>query len=249
MPPPRPTSRSQPAAVEVRTPCRLHLGMMSFGVREIRSFGGLGVMIDRPGVLLWMERSDRLTARGPLADGAHAWSVSCRDRVGNAATRTTSFRVDTQPPANVWRTTLAPARAPSRTKENAARIAEQLMAAFDYVGIMAVEMFETKDGQLLVNEIAPRVHNSGHWTTDACFTSQFEQHIRAVCGWPLGDATRHSDAVMTNLLGFETTDWQALARVSNAGLHLYGKNEAREGRKMGHITRLYPLGTRPDKLG
>ncbi|MEQ1754864.1 MAG: 5-(carboxyamino)imidazole ribonucleotide synthase [Micropepsaceae bacterium] len=147
---------------------------------------------------------------------------------------------------HILRTTLAPARAPLRTKAEAQRIAEVLLGAFGYVGVMAVEMFETRDGRLLVNEIAPRVHNSGHWTTDACFVSQFEQHIRAVCGWPLGDATRHSDAVMTNLLGFETSEWQALARIPHAGLHLYGKYEARAGRKMGHITRLYPLGTRPD---
>jgi 5-(carboxyamino)imidazole ribonucleotide synthase len=106
-------------------------------------------------------------------------------------------------------------------------------------------MFETRDGRLLVNEIAPRVHNSGHWTTDGCTVSQFEQHIRAVCGWPLGDTTRHSDAVMTNLLGPEAHAWMRLAGEPNTALHLYGKGEAREGRKMGHATRLYPLGLRP----
>jgi 5-(carboxyamino)imidazole ribonucleotide synthase len=110
---------------------------------------------------------------------------------------------------------------------------------------MAVEMFETRDGRLLVNEIAPRVHNSGHWTTDGCTVSQFEQHIRAVCGWPLGDTTRHSDAVMTNLLGPEAHAWMGLASEPNTALHLYGKGEARDGRKMGHATRLYPLGLRP----
>jgi 5-(carboxyamino)imidazole ribonucleotide synthase len=156
--------------------------------------------------------------------------------------------VENQHENHILRTTLAPARANARIKADARRIAETLLAEFDYVGVLAVELFETAKGELLVNEIAPRVHNSGHWTTDACFTSQFEQHIRAVCGWPLGDTMRHSDAIMTNLLGFETADWEALARVPNAGLHLYGKNEAREGRKMGHITRLYPLGTRPDQV-
>ena len=161
-------------------------------------------------------------------------SVACFDLVEN------------QHEHHILRTTLAPARAPARIKNEAGRIAEKLLAAFDYVGVMAVEMFETRDGQLLVNEIAPRVHNSGHWTLDACFTSQFEQHIRAVCGWPLGDPTRHSDAVMTNLLGRETADWQSLARLPHAGVHLYGKGVPREGRKMGHVTRLYPLGTRAD---
>jgi 5-(carboxyamino)imidazole ribonucleotide synthase len=98
-------------------------------------------------------------------------------------------------------------------------------------------LFVTKEGKLLVNEIAPRVHNSGHWTIEACVTSQFEQHIRAVAGWPLGDATRHSDAVMENIIGDEVQRWQKLA-AQPAGLHLYGKREARPGRKMGHMTRL-----------
>lgn len=161
-------------------------------------------------------------------------SVSCYDLVENRHEN------------HILRTTLAPARAPARIKAEAVRIAETLLGAFDYVGVMAVEMFETRAGQLLVNEIAPRVHNSGHWTIDACHVSQFEQHIRAVCGWPLGDASRHSDAVMTNLLGAEALDWQRLAVQPSSGLHLYGKGDARLGRKMGHITRLYLLGSRPD---
>lgn len=148
---------------------------------------------------------------------------------------------------HILRTTLAPARANQRLKTQAVQITTQLLAAFDYVGVMAVEMFETRDGRLLVNEIAPRVHNSGHWTIDACTVSQFEQHIRAVCGWPLGDPKRHSDAVMTNLLGDEANDWRSLADTPASALHLYGKGEAREGRKMGHVTRLYPLGTRPER--
>ncbi len=147
---------------------------------------------------------------------------------------------------HILRMTLAPARAPLRLKAEAAAIAARLLEAFDYVGAMAVEMFETRDGRLLVNEIAPRVHNSGHWTIDGCTVSQFEQHIRAVAGWPLGDTARHSDAVMTNLLGDETGDWRRLASTPATAVHHYGKVEAREGRKMGHVTRLYPLGTRPD---
>ena len=147
---------------------------------------------------------------------------------------------------HILRTTLAPARAPQRTRDEAIEIATRLLAAFDYVGVMAVEMFETRDGRLLVNEIAPRVHNSGHWTIDACAVSQFEQHIRAVCGWPLGDTTRHSDVVMTNLLGDEVAAWRSLATEPSTAVHLYGKGEARSGRKMGHVTRLHPLGLRPD---
>lgn len=146
---------------------------------------------------------------------------------------------------HILRTTLAPARAPARTRSEARRIAETLLAAFDYVGVMGVELFETEAGGLLVNEIAPRVHNSGHWTIDACTVSQFEQHMRAVAGWPLGDPVRHSDAVMTNLLGEEIERWQELAAQPSTAVHHYGKGDARAGRKMGHVTRLYPLGLRP----
>jgi 5-(carboxyamino)imidazole ribonucleotide synthase len=108
----------------------------------------------------------------------------------------------------------------------------------DYVGVLAVELFVTKNGALLVNEIAPRVHNSGHWTIEACACSQFEQHIRAVAGWPLGDPSRHADAVMENIIGAEADAWETLAR--SGALHLYGKRHAKPGRKMGHVTRLKP---------
>jgi len=116
--------------------------------------------------------------------------------------------------------------------EHAARIATRL----DYVGVLAVELFVGTDGSLLVNEIAPRVHNTGHWTLEACACSQFEQHIRAVAGWPLGASHRHADAVMENIIGAEADAWQALAKTG--ALNLYGKKQARPGRKMGHITRL-----------
>jgi 5-(carboxyamino)imidazole ribonucleotide synthase len=92
--------------------------------------------------------------------------------------------------------------------------------------------------RLMVNEIAPRVHNSGHWTIDACAVSQFENHIRAVAGWPLGSTARHSDAEMVNLIGKDALAWEALAAEPGACVHLYGKREARDGRKMGHVTRL-----------
>jgi 5-(carboxyamino)imidazole ribonucleotide synthase len=154
--------------------------------------------------------------------------------------------VENQHENHILRTTLAPAKASGRTRAEARQIAERLLGAFDYVGVMAVELFEDDDGRLLVNEIAPRVHNSGHWTIDGCTVSQFEQHVRAVCGWPLGDTTRHSDAIMTNLLGEEIDRWHALAREPGCAVHHYGKAEARAGRKMGHVTRLYPLGLRPE---
>ena len=145
---------------------------------------------------------------------------------------------------HILHTSTVPARITQRTATAAAEIATRIMAALDYVGVLGVEFFVEGRGvgeRLLVNEIAPRVHNSGHWTQDACGVSQFENHIRAVAGWPLGDTTRHSDAVMTNLIGAEVDDWRRLAADRGARLHLYGKTEARPGRKMGHVNRLSPL--------
>jgi len=104
------------------------------------------------------------------------------------------------------------------------------------VGVLALELFVTKDGQVLANEIAPRTHNSGHWTIDACVTSQFENHVRAVCGFPLGSAKAHSSAVMTNLIGTDIVKIGDLAGEENTAPHDYGKNDIREGRKMGHVT-------------
>jgi len=130
----------------------------------------------------------------------------------------------------------------------AREIAKAIADALDYVGVLAVEMFylggEAKE-PLVVNEFAPRVHNSGHWTIDACAVSQFENHIRAVAGWPLGPTERHSDAVMTNLVGQDADDWPHLAAEPGTCLHLYGKRDARPDRKMGHITRLSPKSQRP----
>jgi 5-(carboxyamino)imidazole ribonucleotide synthase len=139
------------------------------------------------------------------------------------------------------RSTVPAPLSPEKIKEAvalASRIAEKL----DYVGVLGVELFVTKEQALIVNEIAPRVHNSGHWTLEGCVTSQFEQHVRAVAGWPLGDPSRHSDAVMENIIGAEVHQWRSLAQ-QKGGLHIYGKRVARPGRKMGHLTRLSPLGS------
>lgn len=125
--------------------------------------------------------------------------------------------------------------------EQARQIAARIADALAYVGVLAVELFvvEQDDGRaLLVNEIAPRVHNSGHWTMDACAADQFENHIRAVCGWPLGATTRYVDIEMVNLIGGEVHDWLALAGEAGTFVHLYGKAEARDGRKMGHVNRV-----------
>lgn len=143
----------------------------------------------------------------------------------------------------LWRT-YAPARIEPVLAAEAERIAASLAEGLDYVGVMAVELFDCGD-RILVNEMAPRVHNSGHWTLDAAVTSQFEQHIRAICGLPLGSGDRLCDAVMENLIGDEVNAWPALLAEPGTKLHLYGKAEARPGRKMGHVNRLYPTGSAP----
>ncbi len=146
--------------------------------------------------------------------------------------------------------TLAPARIGDALALEAQALAITVAKALDLVGLLAVEMFVTSDGRVLVNEIAPRPHNSGHWTIDACSVSQFEMHIRAVAGLPLPAASRHSDAVMKNLVGeAETAMWPEIVATPGLIPHLYGKAEARPGRKMGHVTRLFPRGALPGPFG
>ncbi len=132
-----------------------------------------------------------------------------------------------------------PAALPEGVAEEARRIAETIAQKFAYVGVLAVEMFVLADGTLLVNEIAPRVHNSGHWTLDGASVSQFEQHIRAVAGWPLAKPVRHGRVEMINLIGSEVEDYRAWLTVPGAAVHLYGKAATRPGRKMGHVTRVF----------
>ncbi len=141
----------------------------------------------------------------------------------------------------ILRRSTVPSGASEATVRMAADITRKLLEALDYIGVVGVEFFVLKNGTVAVNEFAPRVHNSGHWTTDACAVSQFEQHIRAVAGWPLGNTKRHSDAAMENLLGDEAARWETLARDAQASIHLYGKRDAAPGRKMGHVTRINPL--------
>jgi 5-(carboxyamino)imidazole ribonucleotide synthase len=120
--------------------------------------------------------------------------------------------------------------------------ARRIADALEYVGVIAVEMFVFGEGGLAVNEIAPRVHNSGHWTIEGAETSQFEQHVRAICGWPLGSTGRRGRIEMRNLIGPEVDGWRDILRQPGAHLHHYGKIEARPGRKMGHVTVLTPEG-------
>ncbi len=134
-------------------------------------------------------------------------------------------------------TTTVPANLPARLQTDAVLLAGRILNALDYVGVMGVELFVTPT-QLIVNEIAPRVHNSGHWTQNGCAICQFEQHIRAVAGWPLGDGSRHSDVVMENLIGDDMDRVPDLAKDGTCALHLYGKAETKPGRKMGHVNRI-----------
>jgi 5-(carboxyamino)imidazole ribonucleotide synthase len=141
----------------------------------------------------------------------------------------------------ILRTTIAPAPDWRDVQGRAEAIAGKILEGLEFIGVLGVELFELEDGRLLVNEIAPRVHNTGHWTQDGCACSQFEQHIRAVAGWPLGPTAPLARIEMENLIGPDTDNWLEIAHERDARLHLYGKGEARPGRKMGHVNRLKPL--------
>jgi 5-(carboxyamino)imidazole ribonucleotide synthase len=138
----------------------------------------------------------------------------------------------------ILRRTVSPAPDSDGLAPRARAMAEHVLNALGYVGVLGLELFETRDGTLLANEFAPRVHNTGHWTADACAVDQFEQHIRAVAGWPLGPTEPLAPAEMINLIGADVDAWADLAADPAARVWLYGKDEARAGRKMGHVTRL-----------
>jgi 5-(carboxyamino)imidazole ribonucleotide synthase len=161
-----------------------------------------------------------IAARG--SDGAIAYYDLCEnEHAGGILSRTT-----------------LPARASEQIFDQARAAAQSVLEAFDYVGVLTIEFFVMPDGSLVANEMAPRVHNSGHWTIEGALTSQFEQHMRAVAGWPLGPTTRVAGIEMLNLIGEDANAWRDLAADPNARLHLYGKSDARAGRKMGHVTKL-----------
>jgi 5-(carboxyamino)imidazole ribonucleotide synthase len=141
----------------------------------------------------------------------------------------------------ILRRSIAPAQVSRALADQAERIAARILAGLDYVGVIGIELFEMADGRLLVNEIAPRVHNTGHWTQDGCEVDQFEQHIRAVAGWPLGPTHAVARVEMLNLLGEEAGAWARYAAEPETRIHLYGKREAKPGRKMGHVNRVKAL--------
>jgi 5-(carboxyamino)imidazole ribonucleotide synthase len=146
---------------------------------------------------------------------------------------------------HILKVSRAPAAIPDALAQEARDIAGRIAGALGYVGVLAVEMFALPGGgngpRILVNEIAPRVHNSGHWTLDGASISQFEQHIRAIAGWPLGKPLRHGEVTMTNLIGDEINSYEQWLTVPGATVHLYGKGPARPGRKMGHVTQVQPV--------
>jgi 5-(carboxyamino)imidazole ribonucleotide synthase len=162
-----------------------------------------------------------------VAARAHDGTVQCFDVTENEHRE------------HILKVSRVPAALSDTTAQEARRIAETIAHKFAYVGVLAVEMFVLRDGSLLVNEIAPRVHNSGHWTLDGASVSQFEQHIRAVAGWPLGIPIRHGRVEMINLIGSEVEDYCAWLEVPGAAVRLYGKAVVRPGRKMGHVTRVF----------
>ena len=147
----------------------------------------------------------------------------------------------------VLRTTQAPAEIDAKTERRAKAIAAAVLDGLAYVGVIGIELFDIpgkngSGGKLLVNEIAPRVHNTGHWTQDGCVCDQFEQHIRAIAGWPLGPTAAHARVEMTNLLGADVDQWAKIVARPDQRLHLYGKSDARPGRKMGHVNKVRLLG-------
>ena len=175
-----------------------------------------------------------------FVDFSHEVSViAARGQAGDVSCFDPGENVHTD---GILHTTTVPANLTASQRMDAVLLAAKILNELEYVGVMGVELFVTKQG-LVVNEIAPRVHNSGHWTQNGCVIDQFEQHIRAVAGWPLGDGQRHSDVVMENLIGDDMDRLPELAKERDCALHLYGKAEAKPGRKMAHVNRI----TRPQK--
>ncbi len=193
-------------------------------IKTAADANGADEKLGAPGILEGFCAFERevsiIAARG--ADGAIAfYDLNENEHTGGILSRTT-----------------LPASVSADVESQAQDAARRVLEAFDYVGVLTIEFFVMADGSLIANEMAPRVHNSGHWTIEGALTSQFEQHIRAVAGWPLGPTTRVAAIEMLNLIGDEANAWPALAADPDARVHLYGKRSARSGRKMGHVTKL-----------
>lgn len=185
----------------------------------------------------WADMADQPAILEGFVDFSHEVSViAARSPQGDVACYDPGENVHRD---GILHTTTVPARLSASMRTDAILIAAKILNALDYIGVLGVELFVTPSG-LIVNEIAPRVHNSGHWTQNGCAVDQFEQHIRAVAGWPLGNGTRYCDVTMENLIGADMDRVGDLAKEPNCALHLYGKTETKPGRKMGHINRIAP---------
>lgn len=183
----------------------------------------------------WADMADQPAILEGFVDFSHEVSViAARSPQGDVACYDPGENVHRD---GILHTTTVPARLSASMRTDAILIAAKILNALDYIGVLGVELFVTPSG-LIVNEIAPRVHNSGHWTQNGCAVDQFEQHIRAVAGWPLGNGTRYCDVTMENLIGADMDRVADLAKEPNCALHLYGKTETKPGRKMGHINRI-----------
>lgn len=205
---------------------------------------------DGKGQIRILTQEEALPAWQSLAVEEAVWEglVDFACEISVLVARTPSGECTCYPPAlnehrnQILHKTTVPAPIAAEVAAEATRIATHIATQWQVEGLLAVEIFVTHHGDILVNEIAPRPHNSGHWTLDACATSQFEQHIRAVCNLPLGSTPPLCKAEMVNLLGRDGDQWQALLANPDAKLHLYGKDAPLDGRKMGHITTLFPNG-------
>jgi 5-(carboxyamino)imidazole ribonucleotide synthase len=235
------------AIATVGLPCVLkttRLGYDGKGQATVRASGELAPALSR---LAGADGAFRpLVAEAFIDFACEVSVVVARDRAGRTAAYDT---VENRHRHHILDLTIAPARVPAQVAAAAQDAARRVAEAIGLVGLLCVEFFVTRDGRVLANEIAPRPHNSGHWTIEACLVSQFEQQVRAVAGLPLGDPARHADALMKNLIGDEIAALPALLATPGLAPHHYGKAEARPGRKMGHVTRLFPRGALPDEGG
>jgi 5-(carboxyamino)imidazole ribonucleotide synthase len=235
---------------EVRTRAELDAAVAAIGLPAVLKTTRLGydgrgqAVLRRPEDLdpAW----DRLAPRPLVLEGFVAFEreISAIAARGADGTVVTFDATENRHAHHILDISIAPAPVPEAVAAAARGHVARLAESLGLVGLLALEMFLLPDGRLLANEMAPRPHNSGHWTMDACLCGQFEMHVRAVAGLPLPDPDRHHEAVMKNLVGPDSFGrWPDLAAMQGVALHLYGKSEARPGRKLGHATRLLPEGT------
>ena len=220
------------AVAEIGTPSVLKTVRMGYDGK-----GQVSIKADTALDAAWSESGASPATEGGILEGFVDFACEISVIVARGVSGETSafVPVENRHANHILDVTIAPADISARTAGTANDIATRLAQGLDVVGLLAIEMFVTASGDVLVNEVAPRPHNSGHWTMDACRTGQFEQLVRAICGLPLGDPSRRCDAMMKNLIGDDVNDWPKYLADPAAKLHLYGKSETRPGRKMGHV--------------